>query len=107
VKLLLDENLSHRLVPRLATIVSSVAHARVLGLRSDISIWEYAKENGYMIVTKDSDFKIFSMIRGHPPKVMLMAMGNSTVEIQESALRSRQAEIQEFANDDRSYLVIE
>jgi predicted nuclease of predicted toxin-antitoxin system len=58
VRLLLDENLSPRLVTRLLSLFPGLSHVRDVGLRqaNDMSIWEWAKENDYTVVTADSDF---------------------------------------------------
>lgn len=46
------------------------AHVKTLGLTNtdDAEIWEYAKANDFVIVSKDSDFHQRSLLYGHPPK---------------------------------------
>ena len=58
VKLLFDQNLSHRLVATLARQFPGSVHVRDLGLQhaDDATIWEFAKADGYTIVSKDDDF---------------------------------------------------
>ena len=58
MKLLFDQNLSHRLPDRLADLFPESAHVRAAGLdrASDDQIWQYASSNVYCIVTQDSDF---------------------------------------------------
>jgi len=58
VKLLLDENISPRLTGVLADIYPGSAHLQDYGLGSadDMAVWQYAKDNGFTIVSKDSDF---------------------------------------------------
>ena len=70
MKLLFDQNLSPRLPRILADIYADSIHVREVGLRDadDSEIWEYAKTNGYAIVSKDSDFQQRSLLRGAPPK---------------------------------------
>ena len=55
MKLLLDENLSPRLVVELAQECPETAHVRDCGLRgaNDHAIWNYAREAGFAIVSKD------------------------------------------------------
>ena len=71
VKLLLDENLP----PRLADVLQSEfsgsihVHAGGLGGADDEAIWEYARREGFTIVSKDSDFQERSVLCGSPPKV--------------------------------------
>ena len=42
----------------------------------DLAIWNYAKEQGFVIVTKDSDFHELSLVFGNPPKVIWLKCGN-------------------------------
>ena len=58
MKLLLDENLSPRLVPRLVELYGEIVHIRDVGLQKadDRTIWAWAKEHGHSIVTADADF---------------------------------------------------
>jgi predicted nuclease of predicted toxin-antitoxin system len=60
MKLLFDQNLSHRLVERLNDIYPDSTHVREVGLRDadDLVIWQYAGAHGYAIVSKDSDFQL-------------------------------------------------
>jgi predicted nuclease of predicted toxin-antitoxin system len=64
VKLLLDENLSDRTIPRIIDLYPNSEHVKTLGLLNtdDAIIWEYAKINGFMIVSKDSDFHQRSLL---------------------------------------------
>ncbi len=86
MKLLLDENLSPRLLRLLAAEHRGSAHVRDVGLASagDEEIWRYARQRGLAIVSKDSDFHQRSLLYGHPPKVVWIRVGNcSTDEIGE------------------------
>ena len=42
----------------------------------DTEIWDYARKNDFIIVTKDSDFQELSILRGDPPKVIWLKCGN-------------------------------
>ena len=78
--LLLDENLSERLLPLLEERFPGSRHIRLMGLSgaSDIEIWEQARLSGAMLVTKDEDFLQLSLRRGFPPKVICLAIGNAS-----------------------------
>lgn len=39
--------------------------------------WVYARDNGFVMVTKDSDFHELSLMRGSPPKVISLRVGNT------------------------------
>jgi predicted nuclease of predicted toxin-antitoxin system len=76
--LLIDQNLPRDLERFLAADFPHCVHVRSLGLEraTDSEIWEFARTRGVAIVTKDSDFRHRSVIRGHPPKVILIRRGN-------------------------------
>lgn len=82
MKLLFDQNISYRLVRLLADVYPDCGHVRDFGLNasSDTVIWEYAKNNGYIIVSKDSDFHQRSFVFGYPPKVIWIRRGNCSTK---------------------------
>jgi predicted nuclease of predicted toxin-antitoxin system len=73
----------------------------------DTTIWDHAREHGFAIVSKDSDFHQLSFLFGQPPKVIWVRRGNcSTVEI-EKLLRDRREEIIEFGHHpDTAFLAL-
>jgi len=86
LKLLFDENLSPALVQRLADLFPGSLHVRDIGLRSadDSLVWDFAKQNDCLIVSKDADMHDLSLVFGIPPKVLWVRLGNcSTREIEE------------------------
>jgi predicted nuclease of predicted toxin-antitoxin system len=78
MKLLLDENLSRRLVPFLQNSFPGTTQVALVGLEkaNDRTIWRYARENGLVIVTRDADFEELSAILGAPPQVIWLRMPN-------------------------------
>ena len=60
MKLLLDENLSDRIAAKLTDLFPGSAHVKTESLiqAEDSRIWEFAKENGFTIVSKDADAAI-------------------------------------------------
>ncbi|UFP96399.1 DUF5615 family PIN-like protein [Gloeobacter morelensis] len=80
MKLLFDENLSPKLPHLLAALFPDSAHVRECGLLglTDEEVWEYARVNGFTIVSKDSDFQQRSLLYGHPPKIVWLRVGNCT-----------------------------
>ena len=65
MKLLLDENLSDRIIPRIIDLYPDSAHVKTLALTNtdDSVIWEYAKVNNFAIVSKDADFhQLYCMV---------------------------------------------
>jgi predicted nuclease of predicted toxin-antitoxin system len=109
MKLLFDQNVSPRLVRRLADIYPDSLHVREVGLRDadDAEIWEYAKLHGFTIVSKDWDFQQRSLLYGHPPKFIWLRVGNCPVGVIESLLRKHSVAIHTFGLDDkRSHLML-
>ena len=80
MKLLLDENLSRRLVPFLQHDYPGSSQVVLLGLESasDREVWQKAKDDGYVIVTRDADFQELSLVWGQPPKVVRLRTPNQT-----------------------------
>jgi predicted nuclease of predicted toxin-antitoxin system len=101
VKLLFDHNLSPRLVSLLADPHPGSSHALFLRLdRSpDSAVWEQARHDGYTIVTKDSDFADMSVLRGFPPKVIWIRLGNCTTQQVEMLLRGNREAVNAFEVD--------
>jgi predicted nuclease of predicted toxin-antitoxin system len=104
MKLLFDQNLSHKLVARVADLFPGSVHVRELGLNAadDAIIWEYAKNNDFMIVSKDSDFHQRSFVHGYPPKVVWVRLGNCSTSDVERVLRANYEAIESFYIDDQS-----
>ena len=108
MKLLADENLPPRLVRDLLDLFPNSAHVSSAGLggtRDDI-IWEYAKAHGFAFLTKDKDFANLSMVRGAPPKVILLQTGNCTAEDVIRIIRTNAIRLSEFEGDIKRSLLI-
>jgi len=102
MKLLLDANLSPSLTSRLRNISSDIIHVRDIGLRDadDDLIWQYAKSNNYIIVSKDSDFYDRIAISGYPPKFIWIRLGNCSTNEIEKIIRDYNEEIISFCKQD-------
>lgn len=110
MKLLYDQNLSPVLVARLADVYPGSMHMRSVGLResADSSIWNRARTDGYVICTKDNDFREMSRALGAPPKVVFLRLGNCATSYVESVLREHAIEVAEFVREpNASILIIE
>ena len=101
MKLLFDQNLSFKLIDSVGTSFPNSKHVRDLGLTCapDAEVWCYAQSNDFVIVSKDSDFANLAFLRGQPPKLVYVRIGNcSTEQIAELLMRS-QSTISAFLND--------
>jgi predicted nuclease of predicted toxin-antitoxin system len=108
VRLLFDENLAPRLTVALSDLYPGSIHIRDSGLRgaSDLDIWQYAKESGFAIVSKDSDFARRSFLVGSPPKVIWLRLGNCTTARIDFVLRNTAGRVQAFERGEESCLVL-
>ena len=64
-------------MPRLVNLFPNSTHVQNVGLSAatDTELWDYARDNNYIIVSKDVDFSDRSTIHGHPPKVIPFLIG--------------------------------
>jgi predicted nuclease of predicted toxin-antitoxin system len=98
MKLLFDHHLSRKLVGRLEDLFPGSSHVVFHGLSDaeDSAIWAFAGQEGYAIVTKDSDFNDLSALRGAPPKVIWIRIGNCTTTEVAILLRRHAPAITDF-----------
>ena len=104
MKLLLDQNLSFRLLEKLEFAYPGSTQVKFVALdqADDLGIWRFAKDNDFTIVTKDSDFHEFSLVYGNPPKVIWLKCGNKPKEYVLGLLLDHQDEIKAFLEDSSS-----
>ncbi len=78
MKLLLDENLSRRLVPALQGRFPGSSQVALLGLEqaTDAQICDFAAEQGFVVCSKDDDFQRLVAARGYKPRLIHLALGN-------------------------------
>lgn len=103
MRLLLDENISWRLTRLLSDEFGDVQHVTdtELGTSStDEMIWDYALQNGQCIVTNDDDFHSLSGLKGFPPKVILLRMGNQSTRYLAEVLRGHKEDIRQFIDSE-------
>lgn len=108
MKLLFDQNLSYKLVHRLADLFPDSCHVRTVGLQEaeDPAVWDYAKQQGLMIVSKDEDFHQRSFVLGFPPKVIWIRLGNCTTAEVEQVIREHFESIKAFTEDAEAAFLI-
>jgi predicted nuclease of predicted toxin-antitoxin system len=107
-RLLFDENLAAGLVRRLADVYPGSAHVKHLGLERepDAVIRDRAAGEGFIIVSKDDDFRQWSFLRGAPPQVIWLRLGNCSTADVEHVLRSRQEDIVAFSRDSTAAVLL-
>ena len=101
MKLLFDNNLSHKLVARLHDIFPGSTHVMLENMDEvqDEIIWEFAKANDFTIVTKDADYNEINLINSFPPKVVWLRIGNCKIADLERIVRKNHLIISEFCRD--------
>jgi predicted nuclease of predicted toxin-antitoxin system len=101
MKLFFDQNLSPKLVNRLADLFPGSSHVQSVGLdcADDDQVWDHARLNGFAIVTKDADYNNLSVLRGSPPKVLWLLSGNCTTVQVEAVFRAHFTDIEAFEKD--------
>jgi predicted nuclease of predicted toxin-antitoxin system len=101
LKLLFDQNLSRKLVNRLADLFPGSSHIQFHGLaeETDTEIWEFAKANDFCIVTQDANFAERSRLYGSPPKVVWLRCGNAPTSEVENLIRAGAEAIQELLSN--------
>ena len=102
MKLLFDQNISFRITRKLQSYFPGCLHVSDCKLSDceDNEIWDYAKQNDFVIVTFDSDFFDISIINGHPPKIIWIRTGNLTTNEIVQLMIENQKTIDTFINDD-------
>nr|VFK13841.1 MAG: Predicted nuclease, contains PIN domain, potential toxin-antitoxin system component [Candidatus Kentron sp. LPFa]VFK29603.1 MAG: Predicted nuclease, contains PIN domain, potential toxin-antitoxin system component [Candidatus Kentron sp. LPFa] len=102
MKLLLDQNISRRIVPGLQIDYPGSSQVALLDLESasDSDIRQFALENDFVIVTKDSDFQEMNLTQGSPPKVIWVRLGNVDNQVILSSLVENRSRIQRLFEQD-------
>jgi predicted nuclease of predicted toxin-antitoxin system len=108
LKFLVDENLAPRLMADFADLYPGSVHvgSAQLGSTPDLTIWEFAKANGFIFLRKDKDFASLSITWGAPPKVILLQTGNGSTADIEAILRGNAIRIADFERDGKRSLLV-
>jgi len=99
--LLFDQHLLYKLLNKLSDLYPGSKHVKLenLDTSDDIDIWEYAKNYGFTIVTKDVDFYDMGLLKGSPPKIIWLRCGNTSTQNIERILRDNYSVIKEFITE--------
>jgi predicted nuclease of predicted toxin-antitoxin system len=109
MKLLFDQNISFKVAKKIQDIFPGAKHLSDLRIENykDIEIWEYSKSNNYCIVTLDYDFIDISTLKGFPPKIIWLRIGNTSTENIINKILSESKLINEFlSSTDTAFLEI-
>lgn len=103
MKLLIDQNISHRLKALVSAVFSEVFHVKDLGLTDlpDSAIFDFARLNHFdAVLTLDEDFHNIVMERGMPPKILWLRLGNCSTKVQAKSILGNTELIESFLNTD-------
>lgn len=103
MKILIDQNISFRLVPRILEAFPETSHVKDYGLidYDDFRIFKFARQNQFAaILTLDEDFYNIQLEHGVPPKVIWMRMGNCSTAVLSNAIIERTALINDFLRNE-------
>lgn len=108
--LLLDENISYKLAVRISDEFPSTKATSQVGAlgegANDKSVWDYAKANKLVLVTKDKDFVEYWQRFGPPPKVVKLEIGNCRINAIELLLKRNKQIITLFAGSSDGLLIL-
>lgn len=102
MKLLLDQNLSRKLVPVLQDVYPGSSHVFLLGLHkaTDSDIWYYARHHGFLLATRNKDMIDLCVFRGAPPKTLWIRLGNCSTTLVREVFDVNRERIAQFIGDE-------
>lgn len=108
MKLLFDQNLSPKLIFWLKDSFPGSKHLQDLGLNeaSDKEVWLFAKDNNFIIISKDTDFINLHSINGFPPKIIWLKKGNCSTRSIYQIIYKHTNRIKTFIRDSNHGILI-
>ncbi|NBB23297.1 hypothetical protein GVN20_28355 [Runella sp. CRIBMP] len=110
MKVLIDQNISYRIVPRLAHLFEELVHIKSLGWIdwNDYDIFINARQQGYTaVITLDEDFNILLLEHGMPPKIIWLKTGNCSTQVLSEIIISKIEIINSFLEDNDDFDCLE
>lgn len=107
MKLLLDQNLSRKLLPAIRSRFPDSSHVIYLGLETadDATIRRYAEAEGFTLVTKNIDMVDLCVVKGAPPKIIWVRVGNCTTPVARDVIEANFDRIDRFDRDERQVVL--
>lgn len=101
MKLLFDQNISHKVLSSIWKLFPWSSHVYLLWFHtaSDHEIWQYAKINNYTIVTQDSDFYNKSLLFWFPPKIIWIRTWNISTDSIITLFKDNHYDIHKFEHN--------
>ena len=105
MKILIDQNISFRLIHRIEGAFPDVIHVKSLGLMDtdDSKIFMYARRHAFdAILTIDEDFYNILLTHGLPPKLIWLRLHNASVAVQADVILDNTIAIYQFLKDENT-----
>lgn len=102
MKLLLDANISWRIIKLIENDFLDCFHSNNIQVKQpakDIEIWEFAKKNNFTILTHDDDFEKLLLLKGAPPKIVILKTFNKNTKEIAVLLISKKEIIESFISN--------
>ena len=108
MKLLPDENLSDKILPRISDLFPGSSHVKreELAHADDGRIWEFARQEGFTLMSKDADFHQRCLVYGHPPKLVFIRTGNCPTATITELIRQNASLISQFQGDGEAGILV-
>ena len=74
--------------------------------QTDEEVWNYAKANGFAVISKDKDFYQRALLYGAPPKFIWLLLGNCTRDDLLSLIFRHERDILAFETSPESVLIL-
>lgn len=102
MKLLLDENISYRILKYIDTHFPGSDHVTTIkkGRIKDREIWEYATRHDFVIVTYDEDFYEWQQLLDYPPFIIWLRFGNASTKYIADKLNRHKNDIMKMLSDE-------
>lgn len=101
MKILFDQNISHRVLKLVEKAFPDARHVRDFNhqFSTDRQIWNFAKQEGFALLTFDADFNDLALLNGIPPKIIWLRVGNTLTKNLADVLNNREEQILAFLTD--------
>jgi predicted nuclease of predicted toxin-antitoxin system len=103
MKVLIDQNISYRIVPQIESLFDFLTHVKFLGWIdwNDHDIFMTARDQKYdAVITLDEDFNKLLLQHGTPPKIIWIKTGNCSTSKLVEVITTHGQIILDFLSDD-------
>ncbi|NJO00592.1 MAG: DUF5615 family PIN-like protein [Bacteroidia bacterium] len=102
MKLLLDQNISYRIIKLLHEFYPEMSQIGRLGMAQtdDAMVWQYARTHNYILVTFDAYFHERNLISGYPIKIIWLQCQDTSTNNVVRILKDNYAAIKSFYEDE-------